>query len=316
MGGLCVANGDGRHLQARRRLQPEQRAARRARRSTCTTASTRPARRSRPRGRCCRRSPTSARRCRARAERSRHGTKAILAALSPRRCSPPAAAAATTRDRCRRRPREVPASASTSIDGFIDYLKSWSRRRPTCSSRSTRPRSPVRPTRPASRRRWTETMRREALAPPLRSHRDADALHFRPAPWRPVFLFAATAACGRADRPDARRRGDRGAAGGRRRPRRGQAAAPAARGAARRCRARGARRAARARPRPPGRRSALRRPGAGRAPALARRSDRAGRGAADARHPAAVPARLRCLGGEPAPAARAPRRSGPGRRPG
>ena len=29
MGGLCVANGDGRHLQARRRLQPERRAARR-----------------------------------------------------------------------------------------------------------------------------------------------------------------------------------------------------------------------------------------------------------------------------------------------
>ena len=70
MGGLCVANGAADTYKLGAACNPTQRAARRARRSTCTTASTRPARRSRPRARCCRPSRTSARRSPARAERS------------------------------------------------------------------------------------------------------------------------------------------------------------------------------------------------------------------------------------------------------
>ena len=44
---------------------------------------------------------------------------------------------------------QVPASASQSVDGFISYLRSWSPRRPTCSSRSTRRTSSLPPTTPS-----------------------------------------------------------------------------------------------------------------------------------------------------------------------
>ena len=153
MGGLCVANGAGDTYKFGTACNPWQcRSVRRC--SACTTASTRPARRSRPTVRCCRRSRMSARRCRVPSEeKANEENHSCFARRGGRRRRlrrwrrQPRGAARRPR-RCRRARARRSRSSSPTCNGW------WRRRRsmPTCSSPSTRRRSPARPTTPASRR--------------------------------------------------------------------------------------------------------------------------------------------------------------------
>jgi hypothetical protein len=153
MGGLCVANGNADTYKFGAACKPSA-APLAPPPSAFTTASTRPARRSRPTARCCRRSRTSARRCRVRSEEGAMKKTLLatfLAASMLGACgggddTPPPPPATS----------EVPASASQSPAGFIAYLQQLVASMADLLERSTRVPSCRPPTTSANRPRSTE----------------------------------------------------------------------------------------------------------------------------------------------------------------